>query len=73
LHAPGARVHCFEEGSQNPGGTFELVHDRNDFKSFAIGLSLSIVLLYLILVAQFSSFKDPFLIMLAVPMGIIGF
>jgi len=42
------------------------------FKSFAVGLSLSVVLLYLILVAQFKSFKDPFLIMLAVPMGFIG-
>ena len=42
------------------------------FKSFAIGLSLSVILLYLILVAQFKSFKDPFLIMLAIPMGFIG-
>jgi len=42
------------------------------FKSFAIGLSLSVVLLYLILVAQFKSFKDPILIMLAIPMGFIG-
>ncbi len=50
-----------------------LVQAMNEsFKSFAIGLSLSVVLLYLILVAQFSSFKDPFLIMLAVPMGFIG-
>jgi multidrug efflux pump subunit AcrB len=45
---------------------------RQSFKSFAIGLSLAAVLLYLILVAQFSSFKDPVLIMLAVPMGFIG-
>ena len=42
------------------------------FHSFAIGLSLSVILLYLILVAQFRSFKDPFLIMLAIPMGFIG-
>jgi HAE1 family hydrophobic/amphiphilic exporter-1 len=42
------------------------------FRSFAIGLSLSVILLYLILVAQFKSFKDPFLIMLAIPMGFIG-
>ncbi|HTW63466.1 MAG TPA: efflux RND transporter permease subunit [Bryobacteraceae bacterium] len=45
---------------------------RASFTSFAIGLSLAAVLLYLILVAQFSSFKDPLLIMLAVPMGFIG-
>jgi multidrug efflux pump subunit AcrB len=42
------------------------------FKSFAVGLSLSVVLLFLILVAQFRSFTDPFLIMLAIPMGFIG-
>jgi len=45
---------------------------RASFKSFAIGLSLSVVLLFLILVAQFRSFIDPFLIMLAIPMGFIG-
>ncbi|HLJ16117.1 MAG TPA: efflux RND transporter permease subunit [Bryobacteraceae bacterium] len=45
---------------------------RASFRSFAIGLSLSVILLFLILVAQFRSFKDPFLIMLAIPMGFIG-
>lgn len=45
---------------------------RASFQSFAVGLSLSTVLLYLILVAQFRSFKDPFLIMLAIPMGFVG-
>jgi multidrug efflux pump subunit AcrB len=42
------------------------------FKSFAIGLILSVVLLYLILVAQFRSFIDPFIILLALPPGISG-
>jgi multidrug efflux pump subunit AcrB len=45
---------------------------RASFKSFGIGLILSIVLLYLILVAQFRSFVDPFLILLAVPTGLTG-
>ena len=45
---------------------------EESFTSFGYGLSLAIVLLYLILVAQFSSFKDPLLILLAVPMGFIG-
>ncbi len=45
---------------------------QESFRSFAIGLSLSAVLLYLILVAQFKSFKDPLLIMLAIPMGFVG-
>jgi HAE1 family hydrophobic/amphiphilic exporter-1 len=45
---------------------------RASFKSFAIGLSLSVVLVYLILVAQFKSFLDPLLILLAVPTGLTG-
>ncbi|HUA16014.1 MAG TPA: efflux RND transporter permease subunit, partial [Verrucomicrobiae bacterium] len=45
---------------------------QSSFKSFAFGLILSILLVYLILVAQFSSFLDPFLIILAVPTGLIG-
>jgi multidrug efflux pump subunit AcrB len=42
------------------------------FKSFGIGFGLSFILLLLILVAQFRSWIDPFLIMLAIPMGFIG-
>ncbi|HVW87801.1 MAG TPA: efflux RND transporter permease subunit, partial [Bryobacteraceae bacterium] len=45
---------------------------RASFQSFSVGLCLSVVLLYLILVAQFRSFVDPFIILLAVPPGIIG-
>ena len=45
---------------------------RESFKSFGVGLVLSVVLVYLILVAQFRSFLDPFLILLAVPPGLTG-
>src|SRR5579862_2399750 len=45
---------------------------RQSFKSFGIGLLLSIVLVYLILVAQFKSFIDPLLILLAIPTGLTG-
>src|SRR5262249_40018382 len=45
---------------------------RASFRSFAIGLTLSILLLYLILVAQFRSFVDPLVILLAVPPGLSG-
>ncbi len=45
---------------------------RESFRSFAIGLSLAVVLLYLVLVAQFRSFIDPFIILIAVPPGITG-
>jgi HAE1 family hydrophobic/amphiphilic exporter-1 len=42
------------------------------FRSFGLGLLLSTVLVYLILVAQFKSFLDPMLILLAVPTGLTG-
>jgi multidrug efflux pump subunit AcrB len=42
------------------------------FRSFALGLALSTVLLFLILVAQFRSFTDPLIILLALPPGISG-
>jgi HAE1 family hydrophobic/amphiphilic exporter-1 len=45
---------------------------RASFKSFGLGLILSTLLVYLILVAQFKSFVDPFLILLAVPTGLTG-
>jgi len=45
---------------------------QSSFKSFGLGLILAVVLVYLILVAQFKSFVDPFIILLAVPPGLIG-
>ena len=42
------------------------------FRSFGLGLILATVLVYLILVAQFKSFLDPLLILLAVPTGLTG-
>lgn len=45
---------------------------RASMRSFGFGLILAVVLLYLILVAQFRSFIDPFIILLAVPLGLIG-
>jgi multidrug efflux pump subunit AcrB len=45
---------------------------ESSFRSFGLGLILSVVLVYLILVAQFQSWIDPFLILLAVPAGLAG-
>jgi hydrophobic/amphiphilic exporter-1 (mainly G- bacteria), HAE1 family len=45
---------------------------RSSFKSFGVGLILAIVLVYLVLVAQFASWLDPFIILLAIPPGLAG-
>jgi HAE1 family hydrophobic/amphiphilic exporter-1 len=45
---------------------------NSSFRTFGLGLILAVVLVYLVLVAQFQSFLDPFLILLAVPTGLTG-
>jgi multidrug efflux pump subunit AcrB len=49
-----------------------VVSMHQSFLSFGIGLLLAIVLVYLILMAQFASFVDPLIILLAIPSGITG-
>lgn len=53
-----------------------LAGDSKEFRESASSLMfafvLAIVLIYLILAAQFESFKDPFVIMLTVPLAIAG-
>ncbi len=51
-------------------GSINAMHQS--FVSFGVGLLLAIVLVYLILMAQFASFVDPFIILLAIPSGITG-
>jgi multidrug efflux pump subunit AcrB len=45
---------------------------RESFLRFGVGLILSIALVYLILMAQFRSFVDPFIILTAIPPGLCG-
>ena len=45
---------------------------QESFKRFSIGLVLSIVLVYLILMSQFASFIDPLIILTAIPPGLSG-
>ena len=51
-------------------GSVEAMH--SSFQSFGIGLLMAVLLVYLILVAQFKSFVDPLIILLAVPPGLAG-
>jgi len=54
----------------NVRGSVQAMH--SSFLAFGLGLVLAVVLVYLILVAQFKSFIDPFLILLAIPPGLSG-
>ena len=45
---------------------------KQSFTRFGVGLLLSVVLVYLILMAQFRSFIDPFIILTAIPPGLAG-
>jgi multidrug efflux pump subunit AcrB len=42
------------------------------FKEFGVGLIISVLMVYLILMAQFTSFVDPFIILMAIPPGLAG-
>jgi multidrug efflux pump subunit AcrB len=42
------------------------------FREFGLGLLISVALVYLILMAQFTSFIDPFIILMAIPPGLAG-
>src|SRR3984893_23165 len=45
---------------------------NESFRDFGLGLLISIALVYLILMAQFTSFIDPFIILMAIPPGLAG-
>jgi multidrug efflux pump subunit AcrB len=45
---------------------------NESFLRFGVGLLLAVVLVYLILMAQFRSFIDPFIILTAIPPGLAG-
>lgn len=49
-----------------------VVSMNQSFMRFGIGLILGVILVYLILMAQFASFVDPFIILMAVPPGLAG-
>jgi len=72
-----AEVNQVLKGIQRPEGVTVKVQGsvrdmQQSFSSFGIGLILAVVLVYLILMAQFASLSDPFIILLAVPPGLSG-
>jgi multidrug efflux pump subunit AcrB len=45
---------------------------NKSFEEFGLGLIISVLMVYLILMAQFTSFIDPFIILMAIPPGLAG-
>jgi len=45
---------------------------NESFVEFGLGLIIAVLLVYLILMAQFTSFIDPFIILMAIPPGLAG-
>ena len=73
----GGQIEQIVNGIHPPAGTVLRISGsinamHRAFRSFALGLVLSVVLVYLVLMAQFASFSDPFVILLAVPPGLAG-
>ena len=71
------QIQSIVSSTHPPHGTVLTVHGavnsmNESFRSFGIGLILSIVLVFLILMAQFASFVDPMIILLAIPPGLSG-
>ena len=50
----------------------EIASMRDSFQNLGFGFLLAVVLIFLVMVAQFRSFLDPLVVMLAVPLGIVG-
>jgi multidrug efflux pump subunit AcrB len=77
LSRVATRVNAIVAGTKRPSNILVSVRGivgvmNSSFRSFGVGLILAVALVYLVLVAQFKSFVDPVIILLAVPPGITG-
>ncbi|MGA8532155.1 MAG: efflux RND transporter permease subunit, partial [Acidobacteriaceae bacterium] len=77
LQAVGANIHNLID--HTPRGRNTLLHMRGavvsmnqSFREFGFGLFIAVFLVYLILMSQFTSFIDPFIILMAIPPGLAG-
>ncbi len=77
LQAVGARIDNLLQQTKHDRNTVltmrgAVVSMNTAFHDFGVGLIIAIVLVYLILMAQFASFIDPFIILMAIPPGLAG-
>jgi len=62
----------FAGGGYSYSLTGEVATMRDALDQFLQGFLLAVVLVYLVLVVQLQSFRDPLIVMLAVPLGMVG-
>jgi len=77
LQGVGARINHLLDQTHHDKNTVITVRGAVEsmniaFHDLGIGLVIAIVLVYLILMAQFASFIDPFIILMAIPPGLAG-
>ncbi len=77
LQTVGARVRRLVDDTKHDRNTVidvrgAVVSMNQAFHDFGIGLVIAVLLVYLILMAQFTSFIDPFIILMAIPPGLAG-
>ncbi len=52
------------------GGDYE--EQQEAFRELLLGFVLAVLLVYLVMAGQFESFRDPFVVLFSLPMGLIG-
>jgi multidrug efflux pump subunit AcrB len=77
LQTVGARINRLLADTRHDRNTVidvrgAVVSMNQAFHDFGIGLIIAVLLVYLILMAQFTSFIDPFIILMAIPPGLAG-
>ncbi|HVN93316.1 MAG TPA: efflux RND transporter permease subunit [Terracidiphilus sp.] len=77
LQNVGARINRLLANTKHDRNTVidmrgAVVSMNEAFHDFSFGLIIAVLLVYLILMAQFKSFVDPFIILMAIPPGLVG-
>ncbi|MGB7135302.1 MAG: efflux RND transporter permease subunit, partial [Acidobacteriaceae bacterium] len=77
LGATGQRIRSLIDNTRHDRNTRitmrgAVVNMNEAFRDFGLGLVIAVALVYLVLMAQFTSFTDPFIILMAIPPGLAG-
>ena len=77
LQTVGERIQHLLDNTQHDKNTVidmrgAVVSMNQAFHEFGVGLVIAVLLVYLILMSQFKSFIDPFIILMAIPPGLAG-